>query len=175
MSCDLSTWVKQACADNGGIDEFIVYEIEDRDSITIANGVVTALTMVIGKKAFKWTPDMESATAGETTTRSRENNSVMHSQTATITFKDDLDATVSLVEAVSKGFVGVIIKKSDPDSAVYRHLGVLNGMTIETAEGVQGQLYEDLRGHTLNFVGKELAKAPSISDTIVDSILVPAS
>lgn len=175
MSCDLSAWAKQACADNGGIDEIIVYEIEDRDTFTVANNVVTAITMDIGKKAFRWTPDMESANATETTTRSRENNSVMHAQTVTVTFKDDLDATVQLIEAVAKGFIGVIIKKSDPEDAVYRHYGALNGMTIETVEGVQGQLYEDLRGHTLNFVGKELAKAPAISDTLVDSILVPAS
>jgi hypothetical protein len=36
-------------------------------------------------------------------------------------------------------------------------------------------MYEDLRGKTINFVGKELIWAPSISSALVDAILIPAS
>lgn len=173
--CELTAYYKNACAENGGVDEFIVYEIEDRDSYTVAGGAVTALTMKTGKKAVRWTPDMESATAGETTTRSRENNSVMNAQTAMIMFKDDDLETVNTISNASKGFLGVIVKKSDPDDAVYRHYGLVYGMTLETAEGVMGQLFEDLRGHTLNFVGKELVKAPTIDSSIVTTLLTPPS
>jgi len=175
MAIELDDYTKNCEAENGGIDEFIIYNICDRASYTLDDGVVTAMTMKNGTQAYSWTPDMESATAGETTTRSRANNSVFHAQTAMIMFKEDSNAVVDLVANAGKGFFGIIVKKSDPDGSVYRHLGLVNGMTLETAEGVLGQLYEDLRGHTLNFVGKELAKAPSISLVIVASLLVPAS
>lgn len=173
--CELTAYYKNACAENGGIDEFIVFEIEDVDTYTVAGGAVSALTLLTGKKAVRWTPDMESATAGETTTRSRENNSVMHAQTAMIMFKDDDLETTQLISNASKGFYGIIVKKSDPDDTAYRLLGGTYGMTLETAEGVQGQLFEDLRGHTLNFVGKELIKAPTIDTSIVTALLTPLS
>lgn len=173
--CELAAWEVAACMENGGIDEFIVYEIADRATLTVVSGAVTALTMAVGTKAYRWTPDMESANATETTTGNRVNNSVMNAQTAMIVFNNDLDATVNTIENLSRAKLGIIIKKSDPENAVYRHYGLKNGLTLETGEGVIGQLYEDLRGHTLNFVGKELAKAPSIDETIVDAMLIVAS
>lgn len=175
MSVDLSNYSKNCNAENGGVDEFIVYSICDRASYELSNGAVTALTMSNGKKAYRWTPDMESATAGEITNRSRPNNARWTPQTAMIMFKDDDSETTDLISETSEGFFGIIVKKSDPETPTYRHYGLVNGMTLETAEQVLGTLYEDLRGHTLNFVGKELAKAPTISAEIVASILVPAS
>jgi hypothetical protein len=118
---------------------------------------------------------MESANATETTTKNRQNNSTFHAQTAMIQFKEDTDTVVSLVENSAKGFFVIFVKKATAGTATWRVYGLVNGMTLETAEGVMGQLYEDLRGHTLNFVGKELAKAPSIAENLVTALLVPAS
>ena len=176
MACENQNYSKGACAENGGTEEFYVYNIADRTSYTLASGVVTDIVLANGTKAVTWTPDMESGTAGETTTRSRENNSVFQAQTGLITFKDDADVTVDIINQVSRGFLGVIVKKAMADgSLAYRHYGLINGMTIETAEGVLGQLYEDLRGHTINLVGKELTKAPSVDSAVITTILVPVS
>lgn len=177
MAIELNDYTKLKCRENGGTEEWYVYDICDREDITITDGVITALTMKDGTKAVKWTPDMESGNMTETTTGSRENNSVMNAQSGLVIFKDDEDVTVDIVDQVSRAVgVGVIIKKATADGSFKaRHYGVLNGLSIETVEGTLGQLYEDLRGHTLNFTGKELGKAPSIDETIVDSILIPAS
>jgi len=176
MACELNNYTKGACAENGGIEEMYVYSIADRTSYTLTSGVVTDIVLANGTKAVTWTPDMESATAGEVTTRSRENNSVFQAQTGLIVFKDDSDVTVDIVNQVARGFLGVIVKKATADGSLqYRHYGLINGMTVETAEGVLGQLYEDLRGHTLNLVGKELTKAPSVDSSVITTILVPVS
>jgi hypothetical protein len=176
MAITLSNYTKSCELANGGIDAVYVYEVCQRASYTLASGVITALTMNIGYKAYTLTPDMESAMFSEASTGNRANNSVMNVQTGMIQFKDDLNATVTLATNISKAKLGVIVKKSDADgSAVYRHYGLLNGMTITTIDSVLGQLYEDLRGHTVNWTGKELGKAPSISEAIVTSLLVPAS
>jgi hypothetical protein len=78
---------------------------------------------------------------------------------------------LDIVEQVAKGFVGIIARKAAPAGTIkFRHFGLVNGMTIETADGTLGQLYEDLRGHTLNFVGKELGKAPSVAEGVIATI-----
>lgn len=175
MAVTLTNYSKNCNAENGGVDEFIVYSICDRASYTVTNGAVATLVMSDGKKAYRWTPDMESATAGEITNRNRVNNARWTPQSAMIIFKDDDSETTDLVSNTANGFFGVIVKKSDPETPTYRHYGLVNGLTLETAEQVLGQLYEDLRGHTLNFVGKELAKAPTVPAEIVAQILIPAS
>jgi len=176
MSITLDNWAKQKCAANGGTEEWYVYQICDRESFTLANGVITDITMKLGKKAYTWTPDMQSGSATDVSTRSRENNSYFVAQTGMIIFKDDLVPTVELVEQVAKGFLGVIIKKAKNDMTFSaKHYGLVNGMTVETAETVTGQLYEDLCGSTINLVGKELSKAPSVPDSVIQTILVPTS
>lgn len=176
--CELLTnYTRGNCAENGGVDELIVYNLENRSTYTLeADGLsIATITMAIGKKAFRLTPDMESATAGSQPAHSRENNSQMHPQTAMVVFKDDEDTTVDICNLLLGGYFGVIAKKSTPTGAVYRHYGLVNGLTVESIEDVLGQMYEDLRGKTINFVGKELIWAPSISSALVDAILIPAS
>jgi len=176
--CELLTnYTRGNCAENGGVDEFIVYNLENRDTYTLAaDGLsVSAITMDIGKKAYRLTPDMESATAGTNGAHDRTNNSKMIGQTAMIMFKDDEDETVDICNLLLGGYFGVIAKKSTPTGAVYRHYGLVNGMTVESIEDTLGQAYEDMRGKTVNFIGKELIWAPSIDSALVDAILIPAS
>lgn len=173
MAVELADYLKQACAENGGTEDIYVYQIEDRSTFVLAAGVVTSISMKAGKFAVQWTPDMESGLFTDNTNRSREANSVFTGQTGMVIFKDDKDVTVNIVEQVAKGFLGIIVKKASPDGTTeFRHYGLVNGMTLEVADGTTGQLYEDLRGHTLNFVGKELSKAPSVPLAVVESIQV---
>jgi len=141
MAVELQGYTKQKCAENGGTEEWFVYQIDDRESVTVVSGVVDTLVMKTGKKAVTWTPDMESGLMTDNGARSRENNSVFTGQTGLVIFKDDEDITVDIVEQVQKGFLGIIVKKAKADGTfVARHYGLLNGMTIETTEGTTGQL-----------------------------------
>ncbi len=171
MATELQDWKRKACAENGGTEDLYVYNLDDRESYTLEDGVVTAITLKAGKTAVRWTPDMESGLFTDNGNRSRANNSVFTGQTGMVQFKDDDDVTVELVDQVTRGFVCVIAKQAMPDGVMkFRHYGLINSMTIETTEGTTGQLYEDLRGHTLNFVGKELGKAPSVPLSVIESI-----
>ena len=177
MSVTLDDYLKQCTAENGGIESVVVYEICDRLSYMIADRTITALAMKTGFQAYTWTPDMESAKADDNGTGSRENNSYMRTHTFMITFKDDQAVTAKLDEDAGRVYLGVIIKYAQPagETVKYKHLGFMNGLRLTTSEGPVGQLYEDLRGHILNFEGKELTRALDISDTIVDSLLEPPS
>jgi len=178
MAAEALSYFKKFCAENGGWDEVIYYNLEDRITLELdgKKKTITNLVLADGAKAHRIVPDMESIGLGDNSNRSRENNSKMVTQSGVIIFKDDDDDTVELIEEFSIGFWGVIGKKSRADgTSVWRHFGVQNGMTMETSEGALAQLYEDLRGHTLNLVGKELTKAPSIADGLVQSLLIPNS
>lgn len=178
MSITLDDYEKQCEAANGGIDAVVVYQICDRDSYTVsADRVITALAMKTGKQAYTWTPDMESAKADDNGQRSRENNSYFRNHEFMVIFKDDETVTAKLDEDAGKVFLGVIVKYSVPpgDPVVWKHLGFYNGLALTTSEGPVGQLYEDLRGHTLNFAGKELTRSLLVDDAIVAALLNPPS
>jgi len=167
MSCELSAgFTKSACASFGGTKSVIVYNTENQTAITIANNVVTALTVTAGK-AFRISPDMASIDFTETPTRSRENNSIFFASTCAITLKDDSQATRDLVDLISKGFITVIQEKENGNNLVY---GVVNGMTVETSAITTGMNYEDLNGVVINLVGKETAIAPSIATVDLPTI-----
>lgn len=174
--CEIdSNWDRGNCASHGGVDEVIVYNMENRDeaSVVINDGVVTAMDMVSGKKAWVITPDMESIIATFNGTRSRENNSYMVAETCAITLKDILTSTVEYSELLGKGFFGMIVKLAD--EADYIHLGFKKGMTLTTDEMTTGQLYEDMAGATLNFSGKSLHKPFRVAPSVVASITAPIS
>jgi hypothetical protein len=174
--CEIvANWDRGNCASHGGVDEVIIYNMENRDeaSVVVTSGVITAMDMNSGKKAWVITPDMESIIATFNGTRSRENNSYMVAETCAITLKDILTSTVQYSELLGKGYFGMIIKLADETD--YIHLGFKKGMTLTTDEMTTGQLYEDMAGATLNFSGKSLHKPFRVSPSVVASITAPIS
>jgi len=176
MSAEIFGYAKNYCAENGGVDEVIIYDMERVSTLTFANNIVSALTLEDSYKAYRIITDMESSNFTDVSTRSRANNSKMVAQTGLIIVKDYDLATVQLVEQLSLAYLGMIAKFSMADgTSKWHHYGLLNGMTMTTGESTIGQLYEDLRGTTLNFEGKELTKAPEVDNAIVQALLTPTS
>ncbi len=172
MSCELSAgFTKSACASFGGTKSVVVYNTENLNTYTLASNVLSALSLQSGKQGYRISPDMASIDFTETPTRSRENNSIFFASTCAITLKDDSQATRDLVDLISKGFVTVVQEKENGNNLVY---GLVNGMTVETSAITTGMNYEDLNGVVINLVGKETSIAPSVDDTIVGTLLIPA-
>lgn len=167
--CELTAgYTKPFCASNGGTKAFVVYNLENRETFSIASGAVDTITMATGKQAFRLSPDMASIEVTETATRSRENNSLMYELTASIILKDDTPETRTLVDLMARGFLGLIQEK---ENGVNVHYGAEYGVTVSTAESVTGLNFEDLNGTTINFTGKEKAQAPSITDALISPLL----
>lgn len=173
----LDDYLKQGCAENGGVEDVVVCEVEDVDSYTVANREITALTMKTGKQAYKWTPDLESAFATDNGNRNSDNNAYWKLHTLMVQFKDDEDLTAQISEDAGRVFLIAFVKFAQPEGETvkYKAYGFFNGLRLTTEESGTGQRYEDLRGHTLNFEVKELTRALKVSDTIVDSLLDPPS
>lgn len=170
--CELTAgYTKPNCPSTGGTKAVVVYNLENRDTYTVASNAVSAITMKSGKQAWTITPDMASIEITETVNRSRENNSLMYGLSASIMLKDDTVETRALIDLMSKGTLGMIQQKENGSNL---HYGGDNGVTVETAEIVTGKNFEDLNGVTINFVGKEKSIAPSIADADITPLLTPA-
>jgi hypothetical protein len=177
MAVTLQDYSEQCERENGGVEAIVVLDKCNRGAYTIADGEITALVTADGTKAYTWTPDIESAKFDDNGNGNRENNSYYRTHVGMIQFKDDEDVTASLDEESGRAKLICFVKYSRPvgEDAKWKAYGFLNGLTVTTSEASTGQMFEDLRGHLLNLEGKETTRALKISDTIVDSILVPAS
>jgi len=177
MAITLTDYSEMCDRENGGVEAIVVLDKCNRGAYTIAAGAITALVTANGTKAYTWTPDIESAKFDDNGNGNRENNSYFRTHVGMVQFKDDEDVTAALDEETGRGKLIFFVKYSRPvgENAKWKAYGFINGMTVTTSEASTGQMFEDLRGHLLNLEGKETTRALTISDTIVQSILVPAS
>jgi len=178
MAITLTDYTEQCERANGGVEMVVVLSKCNRGAYTInADKEITALVTADGTRAYAWTPDIESAKFDDNGTGNRANNSYFRTHVGMIQFKDDEAVTAKLDEESGRAKLIVFVKFAQPvgSTAKWKAYGFLNGMTVTTSEASTGQMFEDLRGHLLNLEGKETTRALSISDTIVQSILVPAS
>ena len=173
--CEITSgYNKQNCSSIGGIVSLVILNFENLDSFLIDddNLNITAMTMVATKKAYTIKTDKESSTYTQTPTRTRDNNASMVAQTTMFILKDDEEATQKLTNEVREGFFIIIARQKNGKNRV---LGLDTGMTLDTEANEVGLLFEDGVKSTLNMIGKEEFKAPLISDSIVDALLIPSS
>lgn len=177
MAVTLTDYEELCERENGGVEAVVVLDKCNRNTYTIVDGVITVLTTVNGTQAYTWTPDIESAKFDDNATGNRANNAYMRTVVGMVQFKDDEAVTAKLSEEAGRAKLIFFVKFARPagETAKWKAYGFLNGMTLTTEESSTGQLFEDLRGHTLNFEGKETTRALIVSDSIVSSILVSAS
>ncbi len=173
--CELTGgYNKQGCASNGGVDSIIAINLANILSYTLSpdGSEVTAMALVIGKQGYEITPDRAHIFANQDPVRNRANNSYAVPQTVMLDLPDDELDTQELTTTLGKGFFLFIVRYSNGKNRVF---GLVNGMTLDTEANTSGQEYEDKNGSVLNFTGKELLKAPLVSNLIADALLEPAS
>lgn len=171
--CELTTgYTKPNCRSVGGVKRFIIYNLENRSSYTVANNVVTALSMDLGKQAYDFQVEMELSNAIETGTGTRADFTFFYAQAVQIILADKTQANIDLLALLNKGRLGVIVFY---ENDLVRHFGLVNGLMVDTETDDSGTEYGNRNGHTLALSGKEVAKAPTISSALAEAILLPAS
>lgn len=176
----IDDYVKQCERENGGVERVVVAELckIDQAATTVEAREITAVQMKTGSQAYTWTPDMEQALFTDNGTGNRANNSVFRTHTGLVVFQEDSDIVANMDENLGKS-TGLVffVKYATPagNDTKWKAFGFFNGMTVTTSEASTGQLYEDLRGHTMNFEGKELTRALNIDEATVLALLVPVS
>lgn len=180
MAINLDDYLKSCERENGGVEQVVVAELckIDQTAVTIAGREITAVAMNTGEQAYSWTPDMESAKFDDNGTGDRTNNSYFRAHVGMVQFKDDAATTAQIDEEAGRS-TGLVffVKFAVPTGGTtkWKAYGFVNGMTVTTSEASTGQNYEDLRGHLLNFEGKELTRALTIDEALITPLLTPTS
>ncbi len=175
--CELTSGYDKLCDRAGGIDTLYAFSTKDAngtsniDTLTVADGAVTALTLVSGKYAYPFNVEMETATFTDTAIGERANNAYAREQSATVVLHGNTASMIVQIENLCKGRTTLIAKMND---GTYEVLFLYNGAKVSD-ERTPGTAYEDMNGNTLTFTGKETSKAPKISSAIVLALLEPAS
>jgi len=175
--CELTSGYSKICDLAGGVDTWYIFSnkasdgSDNIDTLTVANGEVTALTLVAGKYAFPFNVEIETSSFTDTAVGERANGSYAREQSATIILHGNTSTMIRDIEDMCKGRVTVIAKMND---GTYEVLFLNNGGKASN-ERASGTAFEDLNGNTLTITGKETSQAPKISSTIVLALLAPTS
>jgi hypothetical protein len=177
MSCELTSGYNKLCDTPGGVDTWYLFSTKDSngesniDTLTVANGAVTALTLKTGKYAYPFNVEIETSSFTDTAVGERANGAYAREQSATVMLHGNTAEMIVQIESLCKGRTTLIAKLND---GTYEVLFLQNGAKCND-ERASGTAYEDMNGNTLTFTGKEPAKAVKISSTIVLALLEPAS
>lgn len=156
----------------GGVLKFIMYNIENRASYTVANSIISAISMDSGKAAYAFDVELNTGKAIETGTGSRPDFTFFYAQAITAILTDKTNANIVLLEKLNSGRVGVIVVY---ESGLVRHFGLINGLMTDTETDDSGTEYANRNGHEIAMSGKEVSKAPTMALNLAEALLTPAS
>jgi hypothetical protein len=172
--CELTEGRAVACDAAGGVKKAIIFSITDSLGVsnygaepTVVEGEVTAMGLRVGKFAYEFAFEMETAEAKDKSVGTRPNSSAAREQTVTIMLAGNTAANVDQMDRLSKSRVVVILEKND---GTFEVMFLKNGGKVSD-EYQTGKNLEDFNGSTLTIAGKEIARAPKISSVLVNALL----
>lgn len=175
--CEITAGYDKVCDSPGGVATWYAFAVKDSngasnyDTLTYADGEVSALTLVTGKYAYPFNVEIETSTFTDTAVGERAAGAYGRSQSATVVLHGNTASMITQIENLCKGRTALIAKLND---GTYELLFMENGAKV-TDERTPGTAFEDMNGNTLTFTGKERYKAMKISSVIVEALLEPAS
>jgi len=155
----------------GGIEEIYVTEFQNKATLTESSGVVTAHTLLSGKRYWTFQLEKENAELTENGQGSVENGTSFVEQTLTVGLKKWTAARRNKVNLLQMNRLLVIVKYR---TGVYLLLGKTAGMDVTVFENKSGKAYGDMNGFNLTFVGKEPKLAPEVSSSLFPALQNPA-
>lgn len=173
MACEITTGLALTCRDGfGGIEEVLLGNIDDLNTVTITNGEVTAMTMKVGKRAYRYQLEEGTSFYNETGAGSRENGTYVVTQSLNMVinaFSKDVRNTVN--KLINARFF-VVVKYSNGINVVS---GLPKGHLVDSSEHTSGTAHADRNGVTVVSTVMRPNHAPVVSDTIYSSLQVLVS
>lgn len=163
--------INDTCDVSGGVDTWYAFTHHECDgtpniaTLTIADGICTALTLVSPKKAYAFNIRPETAFFNDAKADGAGGYGRTH--TATAVLHGNTAEMIVSIEAMAKSRTTLIAKLNDGS---FELLGWEKGLKC-VDDRASGTAYEDMNGTTLTFSGKQTAKAVKISSTIVNALL----
>lgn len=160
------------CRDSiGGIEEIYVTEFHNKSTLTETSGVVTAHTLLSGKRYWTFQVRPGDAEFIENGQGSIENGTSFVEQTLTFPIKRWNAANRNKVNVLQMNRCLVILKyRNGP----YVMAGKTAGMDLLVFEGRSGKAAGDLNGFNLTFTAQEPKLAPEVTSSLFPGLQSPA-
>jgi hypothetical protein len=173
MACALTQGYSQDCRDVvGGAKEIYFMEHANATTITVAAGVVTAITKATGKRFWKYKPPRETAYGKETITANVQNGSRYYAQEVGIVL-NKLQTNTSLeIQKLAQNLLLAVVRDAND---VYWLYGYKNGLDATGGEGGTGTAPGDRNGYNLVFTGAEPSMAMALDSATAAALETPGS
>lgn len=169
MACVLGTGFTLDCRRSiGGVKEVYIGELENIASVTVSAGVVSAMSMSASKKFYKYelrknTSEGKADNAGDV-----NNGSGYIMQSVQIQLDKFETAKNNEIRVLAQKPIVAIVGDKNGTYFVY---GLYNGLDLTTGTAGTGKEANSLNGYNLTFTGEELDYPPSISSTIINTLI----
>lgn len=174
MACDLTQGFALDCRDSsGGLKSIRIAQLEHKDTLTAAAGVITAFTLTTGNQFWTYALDKEDADLIETENVSVENGSVFYETVVNFTIKKMQAATRNELRLLAQNRLMII---AEDNNGKYWLVGQENGADKVggTNQSASGKLFGDLNGYTLGFTGKESDMMNEVDSSLIATLDAPA-
>lgn len=170
MSCTLTSGKTRGCRTGfGGIKTVDITEWENLSSVTIVNKVVTAMTLVSGKRTWRYELEEEVGNFTDKFAGSRTAGTGVWTQTVSMPLVNFDSTTITEIEKVVQNRIIAVVGYSD---GTYKLAGLEVGLMVDTADHDSGTVHEDKNGLDMMLSSKQTVAAPFVSAGIVAQLLV---
>jgi hypothetical protein len=173
MACALTQDISYDCQDGlGGIDEMYAMEFPNMDSVTVAAGVVTAITKATGKKFWKYQLPRETADAKSTVNSNEQNGSLFFLHEVKLIINKLTSAVRNELLLLAKNRLVIVVKDNN---GKYWMLGRQKGLVASGGQITLGVAYADRNGVELDFSGAEPEPMVEVDETTAGTLQTPGA
>jgi hypothetical protein len=165
MPCALTQGYTFDCKDNiGGLKSVWFIGWNDVASVTVASGLVSAITKSAGKVFYKYQLVRNTASLTENIAGSIENGTVVYNQELVVVInKMNVSMRNEILLLAQNNLMAVV----EDQNGRYWLAGRYNGLDLLTGSSSTGTAQTDRNGYTLTFSGGEKELAPEVSSGII--------
>lgn len=169
MACALTQGYTLDCKDSlGGLKSVLFIESENVSVATEAAGVVTDISLAVGKYFYKYELVKETSMFMETVTASIQNGTIFYAQELTIVLNKLQANTRNEILLLAKNNLVAIVEDKN---GKYWYLGQDGGLDITGGTAGSGTAAGDRSGYELTFSGQEKELAPEVLDSIIGGLI----
>lgn len=158
------------CRDvQAGTKKFYITEHANIAYYVEASGVLTSLSLNVGKQFWLYEQEPGVASGVEAITANRQNGTTFIAQTFTAKLNKRSASQSYALRALSQQDVCIIEVERTGEMFIY---GLVNGLSLDPSESTTGVASGDHNGYNLIWKGEEPMLAPTVSQAILDTVIV---